>query len=264
VVAFGTASGSGAAAGADGVVSLKEKLAILGEVYADRIVGIDATHVVMTDGSRIPIDDGRVKSHDEKLADADIEDMLSQVYPLAGCLPPTGGLPVDFEPGRIRNEAFFRAVYGGSKAAVAATLVTIDWFGQSLKMTRTLAVDRRIAAVRADLDKAGAAVRPILTPSAGTFVWRQIAGTTRASTHSYGIAIDIASARTDYWQWGRFEAAKIGQVRAKVPLAVVEAFERHGFVWGGNWYHYDTMHFEYRPELIAIGKLAKTRGCARP
>ena len=26
--------------------------------------------------------------------------------------------------------------------------------------------------------------------------------------------------------------------------------ERHGFIWGGNWYHYDTMHFEYRPELL--------------
>jgi hypothetical protein len=27
-------------------------------------------------------------------------------------------------------------------------------------------------------------------------------------------------------------------------------FEKHGFIWGGKWYHYDTMHFEYRPELL--------------
>ena len=27
-------------------------------------------------------------------------------------------------------------------------------------------------------------------------------------------------------------------------------FEKHGFIWGGRWYHYDTMHFEYRPELV--------------
>ncbi|MBP9613702.1 MAG: M15 family metallopeptidase, partial [Sulfurospirillum sp.] len=26
--------------------------------------------------------------------------------------------------------------------------------------------------------------------------------------------------------------------------------EKYGFVWGGRWYHYDTMHFEYRPELF--------------
>lgn len=28
------------------------------------------------------------------------------------------------------------------------------------------------------------------------------------------------------------------------------AFERHGFIWGAKWYHYDSMHFEYRPELL--------------
>jgi hypothetical protein len=34
-----------------------------------------------------------------------------------------------------------------------------------------------------------------------------------------------------------------------VPFEIVLIFERHGFIWGGKWYHYDTMHFEYRPEL---------------
>ena len=34
---------------------------------------------------------------------------------------------------------------------------------------------------------------------------------------------------------------------------IVEIFERHGFIWGGKWYHYDTMHFEYRPELLPPG-----------
>ena len=30
----------------------------------------------------------------------------------------------------------------------------------------------------------------------------------------------------------------------------VDAFEAEGFIWGGRWYHFDTMHFEYRPELL--------------
>jgi hypothetical protein len=30
----------------------------------------------------------------------------------------------------------------------------------------------------------------------------------------------------------------------------VEIFERHGFIWGGKWGHFDTMHFEYRPEFF--------------
>jgi hypothetical protein len=28
--------------------------------------------------------------------------------------------------------------------------------------------------------------------------------------------------------------------------------EEEGFIWGGKWPMYDTMHFEYRPELILL------------
>jgi len=37
----------------------------------------------------------------------------------------------------------------------------------------------------------------------------------------------------------------------EIPWEIVHIFEKHGFIWGGKWYHYDTMHFEYRPEMIA-------------
>jgi hypothetical protein len=39
-----------------------------------------------------------------------------------------------------------------------------------------------------------------------------------------------------------------------VPDAVVAAFERHGFVWGGKWLFFDTMHFEYRPEILILAR----------
>ena len=38
-----------------------------------------------------------------------------------------------------------------------------------------------------------------------------------------------------------------------IPVEIVEPVEAEGFSWGGKWYHYDTMHFEYRPELFASG-----------
>ena len=38
--------------------------------------------------------------------------------------------------------------------------------------------------------------------------------------------------------------------RNRIPQAIVDAFEAEGFIWGGRWFHYDTMHFEYRPELL--------------
>ncbi len=71
-----------------------------------------------------------------------------------------------------------------------------------------------------------------------------IAGTNRISTHSYAIAIDINTGVSDYWRW-----SKKGY-RNQIPEVVIRAFERQGFIWGGKWKHFDTMHFEYRPELL--------------
>jgi hypothetical protein len=41
-----------------------------------------------------------------------------------------------------------------------------------------------------------------------------------------------------------------GPYRNRVPYEIVEIFERHGFIWGGKWGHFYTMHFEYRPEFF--------------
>jgi hypothetical protein len=62
--------------------------------------------------------------------------------------------------------------------------------------------------------------------------------------HAYGAAIDLNLAVSDYWMW------RTGAWRNRMPREIVDIFERHGFIWGGRWYHYDTMHFEYRPELL--------------
>ncbi|MGE0856132.1 MAG: M15 family metallopeptidase, partial [Hyphomicrobiaceae bacterium] len=67
----------------------------------------------------------------------------------------------------------------------------------------------------------------------------------------YGIAIDIATADADYWRWPAPVANGAPRPwRNRIPMEIVEIFERHGFIWGGKWHHYDTMHFEYRPELM--------------
>ena len=57
----------------------------------------------------------------------------------------------------------------------------------------------------------------------------------------------------DYWRWSKPDKTGRYRYRNRVPLEIVELFERHGFIWGGKWYHYDTMHFEYRPELLKAG-----------
>jgi hypothetical protein len=88
---------------------------------------------------------------------------------------------------------------------------------------------------------------------AGTFSYRTIAGTNRLSPHSFGIAIDIDITYADYWRWDIDEGdGDNGELRYRnrIPMEIVEIFEKNGFIWGGKWYHYDTMHFEYRPELL--------------
>jgi hypothetical protein len=35
-------------------------------------------------------------------------------------------------------------------------------------------------------------------------------------------------------------------------MQVIAIFEAHGFIWGGKWHHFDSVHFEYRPELTAL------------
>ncbi|MBQ2598663.1 MAG: M15 family metallopeptidase, partial [Bacteroidales bacterium] len=69
----------------------------------------------------------------------------------------------------------------------------------------------------------------------------------------FGIAIDINTQYSDYWQWafpGAGEQDRIGY-RNRIPPEIVAIFEQHGFISGTRWYHFDTMHFEFRPELLA-------------
>ena len=88
---------------------------------------------------------------------------------------------------------------------------------------------------------------------ASTFYWRAVRGAQRQSAHSYGIAIDVNTSLSNYWLWSNPGAGELDdglKYENRVPREVVRIFEQHGFIWGGRWYHYDTMHFEFRPEFI--------------
>ena len=65
-------------------------------------------------------------------------------------------------------------------------------------------------------------------------------------------SISTPSSR-DYWEWSKGKDGKIAWTN-RIPGAIGEIFERHGFIWGAKWYHFDSMHFEYRPEIIALAK----------
>ena len=92
--------------------------------------------------------------------------------------------------------------------------------------------------------------------------WRNIPASQSRSFHAYGAAIDILP-RTQsgevYWQWTAKHIPDWWTVpysrRYHPPPEVIRAFESFGFVWGGKWLFFDTMHFEYRPEVILMNDI---------
>jgi hypothetical protein len=233
-----------------------DALARLVAAYPSQFERIEGNVLVWKDGTRMAVDEGRQgRDHDTMLASADIKDSIATTYPLGR----PGAPPArNVDPGRARHAAMFDKMYGNClNGEVAKQLVDVPWLpskgGGSVKATKVNGVAAKLAAISRELDALPADFNRFLLPSAGAYACRPIASTNRVSAHGYGIAIDIATAATDYWLWNQSKGAADGTIpyKNRVPFEIVEIFERHGFIWGGKWYHYDTMHFEYRPELIA-------------
>jgi hypothetical protein len=199
-----------------------------------------AWFAVTADGTRIPFDDHKKKSFDERLASPDVKDIFLIPY-RAGAIR-----PVDIEnedPGRVRIEAILNATYGPNPAAAQ---VRVGFLGMPVRVHRDIAPAIARIAARLKDARGNPNLAPFLRRLSGGFAARTIAGTDRMSAHAFGIAIDLDKSMSDYWRWQQGPR----RWRNRIPQAIVDAFEAEGFIWGGRWWHYDTMHFEYRPELV--------------
>jgi hypothetical protein len=215
--------------------------------YPGQLAGYDSTYLVWRDGTRMPLSDGQPhKSFEEMLRHGSILDQIWLLYPVGvsnAALTPRG------DPGRIRNRAFFNKMYGDCwKGEVSPRLVPVDWlprsWGHTIRVTSINGVAERLAQISVALDALPAPVKRYVYPPSGTYNCRTVADTGEPSMHSWGAAIDINAAYSEYWLWPRAASA------STIPAEIIDIFERHGFIWGGKWSHYDTMHFEYRPELV--------------
>jgi hypothetical protein len=252
VVAFAMPSLLPAAAAAHQPAPV-EQVARLVSAYPDFLDRIEGNALVWKDGTRMTIDDQKgAKDFAALLESPDLKDMFYARYP-AGA--PARAPAADSDPGRVRHAPFFDKMYGDCrKGEVQAKLVDVIWlprkWGKTLRVSTVNDVATRLAAVSRELDDLPARFDPFLKPAAGTFNCRPIAGTDRVSAHGHAIAIDIATTHAHYWRWSKPDAAGRPVYRNEIPPEIVAVFEKHGFIWGGRWYHFDTMHFEYRPELL--------------
>lgn len=215
------------------------------KAYPDFIKGYENDSLLLSDGTRMLYDDGREKTFEEKLDDADPQDMFAFTYDRSAKQP-----EYLQDAGRSRCEPLFKIMYGNSEAAVRQKLIWVEWFGEQVLFTPVNGAADSLRAVAKEL--AGHPELRSYLKSSGTFVWRKVRGANRQSAHSYGMTIDIGVSKSDYWLWknpGKKETDKIVYSNS-MPMELVEVFERHGFIWGGRWYHYDTMHFEFRPEIL--------------
>jgi len=234
--------------------------------YPHALAGHDGKVLRWRDGTVMPVSDGAErKTFPELLRHASIIDQFRIPYPRGPLEKPPA---VDAAPGRFRNTAFFTKMYGDCQMGeVTPRLASLAWlpktlanktlanktsanetWGKSIRITSLNGVDEHLRAVSAEIDALPEKIKRAAYPIAGTYNCRAVADTGQPSPHSYGIAIDLNTAFSDYWYWRPHDGPIL--YRNRMPEEIVTIFEKHGFIWGGKWYHFDTMHFEFRPELL--------------
>lgn len=206
-------------------------------------IGLAAERLLFSPAGGCPASDP------EALTDQPLCAMFGQAYPMG----PGGRYPAaGFEPGRVRNEALLKLLYGASSAEVEQQLAAVDFLGQERLFNRRQGAASALARVAARLEalsRENPSLLDYIHPTEETYFWRVILSSKRISAHSFGIAIDLNIQRGPYWQWMERDDPEVLDAQANYPQAIIDAFEAEGFIWGGKWHSYDFMHFEYRPEM---------------
>lgn len=241
-------------------ITMKQDILCVMMAYKDYIVDIEkdnnnCVYLITKSGKKILYDDKKKKTLEEKMYNTDVQDMLEQYYPTESI---DKVMDKGFDPGRFRVYSLFKEVYGYDKDSVESNLKGINLAYGNFQFNRNNNAGKCLENVMKELiplSQKKANVSRCLFPGSGTFNYRYISGTSLLSPHAFGIAIDLARDRRDYWKWVSKEE---GDRRIKeYSKEIVEIFEKNNFVWGGKWSHFDILHFEYRPEIILKSKYFK-------
>ncbi|MCL2521050.1 MAG: M15 family metallopeptidase [Spirochaetaceae bacterium] len=159
----------------------------------------------------------------------------------------------------VFHTAWYEVLYGGStRETIEQKVVETSFLGFDFPVHQMIYEPLRQVEeqIFAHIDDEIADFIATLNFAAG-YSWRNIIGTTTLSFHALGVAIDILPENRDqpiYWIWEMRRNPNWAQIPAderwQIPNLIIAAFEEAGFFWGGNWSHWDIMHFEYRPEFF--------------
>ncbi len=168
----------------------------------------------------------------------------------------------------LNRSGFFLGVLwkASTRKVTEKQIVDITFFGRNVKVHK--GIQQKLAIIEKQIQDAAKTDNAIQAwidnlDSPGGYYWRAIAKTKSRSYHSYGLAIDLLpkslGGKESYWLWASQKRSDWWDVpyreRYHPPEAVIKIFESYGFVWGGKWVMFDTMHFEYRPEVIILNGL---------
>jgi hypothetical protein len=249
----------------------------LAAAYPDRIEKAefkDGDWTVLMRGNRYYFCGGRLLP--EELRDKEADYSPQPFYHYAAELPPWKA-PSAEDAERFKNMAtnrsrnpvkrsphFFDALWqAGTREESQKRLRDISFLGFKVAVHEGIReplarVEARILAEAQNDSQLRAWINSINTTACWN--WRTIADTQTRSYHAYGVAIDILpkqlGGKETYWLWAARNKPEWWNIpyseRLHPPAFVIRAFESQGFIWGGKWLFFDTMHFEYRPEIFIL------------
>lgn len=166
-----------------------------------------------------------------------------------------------------REETFYEQLWRVSSMNSSWDRVKVTFFlGHKLMIHRDLLED--LAQVEEDIQEKAKTDRQLAAflktlHGVDGYNWRNIAESSSRSLHAYGVAIDLlpnwSNRNKSYWLWVKQQGIDWYSLpysqRYMPPLSFIESFEKYGFIWGGKWFFYDTIHFEYRPEIPLLQEL---------
>lgn len=229
--------------------------------YLIESVKIEGEEIILTVGGKdIYYKDGKMLSRDNLAHHDDFDSIFYQYKP-----GPLQEIPSPVEFPLHRASDFLDALIGPAEGVIRASSMWVPFLGRRVFIHRICVEPlKKVEAQIKECAGSSPEVQEFISQLSVIYSMKRkkIAGTNNLSYHSYGLALDLIpksyNGKNVYWRWSSVLYPEWGNIplsrRWHPPDEVIQAFEENGFIWGGKWYYFDTVHFEYRPEILYLSE----------